>query len=212
MATITETRQAQGFSEIVVEGRGELILEQGDTESVVIEADETVMPHVKAEVEGGRLVLGFEHWWDHLLHPFESPRFRVSAVKVHRVAISGSGSVQAGALQTDDLSLDISGSGEMAFPQLTARAVALGISGGGRMAAAGVADSVAMRISGSGNVQTGDLVTQTAEVRISGSGSVKVNAAQTLDVHISGAGSVVYAGQPRVSQRISGSGSVAHVA
>ena len=69
MAMITETRDVRDFDEVVVQGRGDLILEQGDVESVVIEADAAVMPHVKAAVEGRRLVLGLEHWWDHLLFP-----------------------------------------------------------------------------------------------------------------------------------------------
>jgi hypothetical protein len=212
MAIVTETRDVGDFDEVVVQGRGELILEQGDVESVVIEADAAVMPHVKAAVEGRRLVLGLEHWWDHLLLPAALLRFRVSAVTVKRVTISGSGTVRAEALRADDLSLEIGGSGDMAFPQLTAGAVSLGISGGGKMMVSGEAESVAVRISGSGNVQTGELATQAAEVRISGSGNVKVNAAQTLDVQISGSGTVKYAGQPQLSQRISGSGSIVHVA
>jgi Putative auto-transporter adhesin, head GIN domain/SHOCT-like domain len=210
MAMITEARDVRDFDEIVVQGRGDLILEQGDVESVVIEADETVMPRVKAAVEGRRLVLGLEHWWDHLLYPVAPLRFRVSAVTVNRVTISGSGTVRAEALRSEDLRLEISGSGEMVFPQLIASAVSLGISGGGKMTVSGEAGSVAVRISGSGNVQTGELATQAAEVRISGSGNVRVNAAQTLDVQISGSGSVKYAGQPQISQRISGSGSVVH--
>ena len=133
MAIVTETRDVRDFDEVVVQGRGELILEQGDVESVVIEADEAAMSHVKAVVEGRRLVLGLEHWWDHLLLPTALLRFRVSAVTVKRVMISGSGTVKAERLRSDDLHLEISGSGDMAFPQLTARAVSLGISGGGKM-------------------------------------------------------------------------------
>jgi hypothetical protein len=210
MAMITEARDVRDFDEIVVQGRGDLILEQGDVESVLIEADEAVMPRVKAVVEGRRLVLGLEHWWDHLLYPVAPLRFRVSAVTVNRVTISGSGAVRAEALRSEDLRLEISGSGEMVFPQLTARSVSLGISGGGKMTVSGEAENVAVRISGSGKVQTGELEAQTAEVRISGSGNVKVNAAQTLDVQISGSGSVKYTGQPQISQRISGSGSIVH--
>ena len=212
MAIVKDTRDGRDFDEVVVQGRGDLILEQGDVESVVIEADAAVMPHVKVAVEGRRLVLGLEHWWDHLLLPAALLRFRVSAVMLRRVTISGSGTVRAEALRADDLSLEISGSGDMAFAQLTAGAISLGISGGGKMMASGGAESVAVRISGSGNVQTGELATQAAEVRISGSGNVKVNAAQTLDVQISGSGTVKYAGQPQISQRISGSGSIVHVA
>ena len=212
MAMITETRDVRDFDEVVVQGRGDLILEQGDVESVVIEADAAVMPHVKAAVEGRRLVLGLEHWWDSLLFPLAPLRFHVSAVMVNRVTISGSGSVRAEALRSDDLRLEISGSGDMAFPQLTAGAVSLGISGGGKMKVSGEAESIAVRISGSGNVQTSELATQAAEVRISGSGNVSVNPAQTLDVQISGSGTVKYIGQPQISQRISGSGSIVHMA
>jgi len=212
MAMITEARDVRDFDEVVVQGRGDLILEQGDVESVVIEADAAVMPHVKAAVEGRRLVLGLEHWWDSLMFPLSPLRFRVSAVMVNRVTITGSGSVRAEALRSDDLRLEISGSGDMAFPQLTAGAVSLGISGGGKMKVSGEAESIAVRISGSGNVQTGELATQTAEVRISGSGNVSVNPAQTLDVQISGSGTVKYTGQPQISQRISGSGSIVHMA
>lgn len=212
MAIVTETRDVKPFDEIALQGRGDVVLEQGDVESVVIEADEAVMPHVKAEVEGHRLVLGLEHWWDHLLHPLASLHFRVSAVTVNGVSISGSGSVKADTLRTDDLRLDVSGSGEMAVGQLAARSVALGISGAGKMVVAGEVERVEVRISGSGNVQTADLAAQSADVRISGSGNVAVDASQKLAVQISGSGSVKYRGQPQLSQRISGTGSVEAVA
>ena len=212
MATITETREVRNFDSIEIQGRGALILEQGDAEAVVIEADEAVMPHVKAEVEDSRLVLGLEHLWDHLLHPAASMSFRVSAVTLRRVAISGSGSVQAGTLHTEHLSLGISGSGEMDFPQVDAKSVALEISGNGKMSVAGMAEQSVVRISGSGSVQAGKLATKSADVRISGSGTLSVNAADTLDLRISGSGSVVYEGQPLVSQHVSGSGSVMHAA
>ena len=212
MATVTETRDLKDFDEVAVRGRGDVIVEQGEVESVVVETDETVMPHVRAEVEGGRLILGLEHWWDSVLHPFASLRFRVSAVTLKRISISGSGSAQAEALRTEDLGLDISGSGEMTFPHLTARSVSLDISGSGKMTVSGEAESVTLHISGSGNLQVGELLTKAAEVHISGSGTVKVNAAQMLDVHISGSGSVSYSGQPRVSQHVAGAGSITQVA
>jgi hypothetical protein len=212
MAMVAETRDVRDFDEVALQGRGDIVLEQGEVESVLIEADESVMAHVKAEVDGRRLVLGLEHWWDHLLHPLAPLHFRVRAVTVNRVSISGSGSVRAEALRSEDLRLDISGSGDMAFPHLSARTVSLGISGGGKMTVAGEAQSVNVQISGSGNVQTGELATQVAEVRISGSGNVMVNAMQTLDVHISGSGSVKYTGQPQINQRISGAGSIEHAA
>ncbi len=211
MAFKSETREVRDFDEVALQGRGEIVLEQGDAESVTIEADEAILPLVKAEVEGRRLVLGYRHWWDHLLHPLSTLRFRVNAKTVRGIAISGSGNVKATAIQTADLRLDVSGSGEMAVDRLTARSVAVGISGAGKVIAAGETGRHSVHISGSGNVQTGELAAQEVEVQISGSGNVVVNAAQKLDVHISGSGSVKYHGQPQVAQHISGSGSVGRV-
>ncbi len=208
MATISETRDVKGFDEIALQGHGDLVLEQGDTESVVIEADESILPLVKADLEGHRLVLGYRRWWDHLLHPLTTLHFRVSAKAVRGISISGSGNVKAAAIKTDDLRLDVSGSGDMTVEQLAARSVAVGISGAGKVILAGEAERQSVRISGSGNVQTGKLTSQEVDVHISGSGNVTVNAAAKLDVHISGSGSVRYHGQPQVSQHISGSGSV----
>ena len=76
---------------MALQGRGDIILEQGEVEWVIVEADEALMPHVKAEVEGRRLVLGLEHWWDHLLHPVAPLHFRVSAVTVNRVRSPAAG-------------------------------------------------------------------------------------------------------------------------
>ena len=103
MAMITETRDVRDFDEVVVQGRGELILEQGEVEAVVIEADASVMPHVKAEVEGRRLVLGSSTGGITCCSRPPLLRFRVSAVTVKRVTISGSGTVRAEALRADDL-------------------------------------------------------------------------------------------------------------
>ena len=196
MAMVTETRDVRDFDEVVVQGHGDLILEQGDVESVVIEADAAVMPHVKATVEGSRLVLGLEHWWDHLMFPVAPLRFRVSAVTVKRVTISGSGTVKAEAFRSDDLRLEgIDRLGRYGVRPVDGRSGFAGHlrrrqdGGGGRGRKRGRA-----RQAGSGNIQIGDLATEAAEVRISGSGNVKVNAAQTLDVQISGSGTVKYAG------------------
>jgi hypothetical protein len=212
MAIKSETREVHDFDEVALHGHGELVLEQGDHEAVVVEADEAVLPRIKTEVEGHRLVLGLRSWWDNLLYPFSPLRFHVTAKTIRGAAISGSGKLQAGPIQTDALRLTISGSGDMQAGPVTANSFEVSISGAGKVIASGRAATAGVHISGSGNVQAGEMESQNADVRISGSGSVAVKAEKTLDVHISGSGSVRYAGQPQVSQHISGSGSVQRLA
>ena len=82
MAMLTETRDVRDFDEVVVQGHGDLVLEQGDVESVVIEANATVLPHIKAEVEGHRLGMGLSALVGSAAVPADRLRFRVSAVTV----------------------------------------------------------------------------------------------------------------------------------
>jgi hypothetical protein len=52
---VTEDRQVSGFDGIAFDGIGELIITQGDTESLTVQADENVMPHIVTEVRGSEL-------------------------------------------------------------------------------------------------------------------------------------------------------------
>ena len=65
MARITKTRAVQSFTEVIVQAYGDVVLEQGETEGVVVEADERMMPKLKTSVRDGRLFLGFRcRWWE----------------------------------------------------------------------------------------------------------------------------------------------------
>ena len=56
-AQITETRNVSGFSAIEAGSVFDITVNKADTESLVIEADETVMPFVRTEVKNGVLKL-----------------------------------------------------------------------------------------------------------------------------------------------------------
>jgi hypothetical protein len=216
MATISETRDVTGFSEVQVSGWGEAIIEQGDTESLVIEADEELMPKLSSEVRAGRLVLGFRmewwewitFWWSWLFMQEKEVVYRVTLREFTSADVSGAGTIRAGALRAADCRFGISGSGKIEVDALQCDAVELRISGSGNVTMAGAAASQDVRISGSGNVKNVDLATERTHITISGSGSATISAAEALDVEISGSGSVRYRGQPRVTQHISGAGSV----
>jgi len=212
MAIAKETRSVQDFDEVVVEGHGELVLAQGDQEMLEIEADADLLPKIKSEVKDGRLALGMQHWWDHLLPPWGPITYRLTMKTVRGVSISGSGTVTAGDIRADRCRLALSGSGKAALAGLTAEAAEFHISGSGRIeVAGGEVGRQAITISGSGHLDASGLACAAADVHISGSGNVALQARETLDVHISGSGDVRYRGQPAVSQHVSGSGRIKQV-
>ena len=67
MAIKSETRPVSGFDRLSVRYYGDVVLEQGDTEGLVIEADEELLPRIKSEVREGQLTIGFDvQWWEWL--------------------------------------------------------------------------------------------------------------------------------------------------
>ncbi len=209
MAIITEKREVHDFNQVALQGIGQILLVQGDQESLTIEAEQDLLPKIKSEVEGGKLVLGWKSWLDNVLS-FGAGKiiFHVGMKKVNGVSISGAGSLGAQQIQTDRCELRVSGSGELAVEQLTAQALDLHISGTGHATLGGKADTINLTVSGAGHVQAAGLATQEADIYISGSGDVEVAVATRLNVNISGSGDVKYVGQPNVTQRISGIGHV----
>lgn len=183
---VRETRDVRDFDTIVLGGSGAVFLSQTGEESLIIEADDNLLPLLTSEVRGRRLELGMRSGLNVTIQ--SQVRYHITVKDLHGLVISGSGKVQATGIATDALETTISGSGSVM--------------------AAGQAARQELTISGSGAYDAAELVTGAAHVRVSGSGSATINARETLDVRISGSGSVRYLGQPAVTRSISGSGSI----
>ena len=203
---ITETREVSNFDSIDLSGSGEVVITQGEGESLTIETDDNVMEHVKAEVSGGTLILGFEEGVN-LVSPTRL-LFTVGVDELTSVSISGSGDIESDMIVTDRFDATISGSGDVLIPALTADAVEARISGSGEIDLAGEAADQNINIGGSGSYRGGDLLGETVKVTIGGSGNATVWATESLDTNVSGSGSVSYYGRPSVSTDNSGSGDV----
>jgi hypothetical protein len=205
-AYITEAREVSNFDSIDLSGSGEVIVTQGEGESLTIETDDNVMEHVKAEVSGGTLKLGFEDGLN-LVSPTRLI-FTVGVNDLSSVRITGSGDVESDRIETDRLETTITGSGDVQIAELTADEVKARITGSGDIDLAGEAATQDVTISGSGKYRAGDLRSEKAEVSISGSGNATVWATETLDVSISGSGDVNYYGRPAMNTSGGGSGDV----
>jgi hypothetical protein len=160
-------------------------VEQGDVESLTIEADDNVLPRLTSEVSDSTLKLDKKPG----IVTGRSPiRYRVSLKNLTGVSLSGSGSVRGQGMTIQTFRVDISGSGTV---NLSGSAVEQDI-----------------EISGSGRYEAGELQSQQVAADISGSGQVAVAVSRELRVDVSGSGTVTYSGDPSVSQSVSGSGRV----
>jgi hypothetical protein len=212
--TVNEKREVSDFNYIHIRDIGELILSQGDRESLVVEAEPELIAKVKTKVKDGKLILELGGGWlDKLsigLSDLSGRRVRyiVTVRELNKLKISGKVDVTAGRLDSDRLSVGISGMGRVDIDNLSAKKLSVEISGRGEFSASGSAIHQDISVSGSADYRAGDLESQSTVIRISGQGNAKVWAVEELDVTISGYGNVEYRGNPSVNQTISGLGSV----
>jgi hypothetical protein len=181
---ITESRDVSGFSEIALFGSGKVRVDVNGTESLIVEAEDNIMPLLKTEVRDGSLELSVES----NISPTTDVIYTVSAVALDGVTIAGSGDVTVTGVADGSFDVEISGSG--------------------RVEPTGTADTLVVEISGSGHYLGEDLEASVGTVRVSGSGEAVVNVADNLDVDVSGSGGVQYIGEPTVTESISGSGDI----
>ncbi len=182
----SEPRDVNGFDEVELNGVGSLSIRQTGSESLTVEAEEDVLTKIRTEVVDERLIIGPEPNTN--IRTTEPINYKLTVEDLHALGLSGSGDIDAEAINTDTLKIDVGGSGAIKT--------------------SGTADSQEIEVSGSGDYQAEDLESKQAEIDVKGSGSAIVNVSDTLDAKVSGAGSVEYIGNPTVEKEVSGAGRV----
>jgi hypothetical protein len=183
----SETRPLSGFDEIELRGSANVFVSFGEVESVIVEADDNILPLVVTEVRRGKLVINLK------------PNTTITTKEPIHVAITMK------ALK----GVTLPGSGNITIAGLEAKTIDLNLSGSGNITADGEADTVNVSMGGSGNIICSDLQARSAQVRLTGSGNISVFAEDALDVNLRGSGSVTYRGEPQhINTSIPGSGSV----
>lgn len=201
----TEERKISGFDEIQFTGTGNLIIEQGDEESLTIEADDNIIGLIETKVRGDVLHIGYKRGVN--IIPTGTIKFYLTVEDLDRIDLSGVGDIDCDGFETDDLEFNISGSGDIKF-NIEAKNIEIDVSGLGDISLSGKVGSHKIQINGSGNYDAEELESKNCEIDISGLGSATVNVSDSLGIEINGAGNVYYKGSPDISQDISGLGRI----
>jgi len=199
----TETRTVSNFDRVILTGIGDLVLIQGDSEGLEIEAEDNVISRITSEVKNGTLEIGFD---TRTVIPTKSVKFRLTMRNIRGIESKGVSNINANDFTTDQLDIGISGTGNITMRDITAEQVTVNVSGAGSLTLDGKADQQKITMSGAGNFNGEDLESGTSDITITGLGRATVWVTEALDVTISGTGGVDYYGSPSVSQQISGLG------
>lgn len=210
-SVIQEERPISHFSGVTLATFGNLYIEVGDEEKLVIEAQENLLPYFETTVTGEVLKIKTRDGVN--LTPTAPVNFYLTVKKLDTLVLAGSGNIEVSALRADKFSVELSGSGDIEIASITADNLEVQISGSGTLrASGGRAGKQEVTISGSGKYEARDLQSNEADVTISGSGSMTINVRQHLKVNISGSGSVRYVGSPALDKlTVSGTGTVEQI-
>ena len=209
----TEVRAVAPFHRLEINGRADVTLVEGGSESVTVETAARGQSRVLAQVEGGTLMIHAgvsRRWWSGLLggRTTATPRISIAFKSLDVIAVSGAVRLTADKIHTNDLRIAATGGSMLRIDDIIANTLRVEGSGALKATLAGQVVEQRISISGAGDVRGDKLVSQNAVVDVSGAGSIVVNAAKTLRATISGAGSVEYYGDPEIKQSVSGIGRV----
>ena len=221
----TETRALSSFNKVDNEGAYEVYLIQDSLSEVKIQAESNLIPYIRTELNGSTLrIYSKENLKTH--YPI---KLYIHTPDVNGVSLSGSGIIDLGTVNTDELEVVLSGSGDIrgtvysdhlyvgingsgtANISVVTETLDTYISGSGDMYFGGSGNTAHFNISGSGSVRAYEMELKNCYADISGSGDMYVHVTDMLNVKISGSGSIYYFGYPQITTNISGSGSVVSV-
>ncbi|HEY5731313.1 MAG TPA: head GIN domain-containing protein [Anaerolineales bacterium] len=224
---INEDRSVSEFNKVDKSGRGNLIIELGDEETLRIEAEDNLIEYIETHVSNHTLEISIRADID--MEPTEEIRYYLTVKSLEAITVSGFGTVSIpaleadrfsvditsfggvmiGDLETSSLSVDINSFGGVNIENLKAERLSVNISGAGNLVIhGGRVDKQEVNISSLGDYEASELASDDADVHLSNLGSATVRVRDHLRIEISSKGAVHYYGDPEVDANVSGPGEV----
>ena len=205
---ITESRDVKGFTTVHLGYPASVVIRQGTSESLTIEAEDNVVAAMRTEVTNG--VLEIDNLRDHrvYINPTKPVRVTITAKELEEVSFDSAGDLNVQALSGKDFRVVLNGAGSISLANVKLQSVDATLSGAGTLHASGTTDSLRVDLNGLGSFDGAALRSQTATVSVNGMGSADVWVEKSLTANINGLGSVNYYGTSQVSKQVNGVGTV----
>lgn len=205
------TFNVKNFKNIILRGRTQAKIVQGDTYKVEVELDSNLYDFFGASVFGNTLYIGFEK--GNSVQSFKVYKIYIQAPVLAHFSQSGSGRTEITGFYNDAADMKITQSGtKNTIINAMIRSLEIELSGSGSIMLSGKANVLTVKQSGLSSVNAFEFQTETCFVDSSGQGDAKVTAKNTLEIKARGLSKVLYKGEPsRIILHSSGSAKVERV-
>ncbi len=203
-----QERPIKDVDELKVTGSGKVILKQGATESLVIEADDNILPHIISEVDDGEL----------FIHPERNTNLRSKSgivyyftlKQIEEIKLSGAVELESSLIEAKKLEFELAGATKVKA-RIKTDIVEIEGSGASKLYLEGETNRQKAEISGSVHYDAGSLKSDSAEIEASGASRVTIAVRKQLEIEASGVAVVSYKGDPEVTIDSAGAASVQKV-
>jgi hypothetical protein len=199
-----QVRDVRNFSGLAFSLPGQVEIRSGNTEGITIEADDNLLPLIETVVEDGTLKIRNKN----RVHiQTRNLKIVVQARELDRLALGGSGTIDADRVTGSRVTFDIGGAGNIRVRKAEGQSINVNLGGSGDLKVdEGSARSLSASIGGSGKIDMAHVRLETASVTVAGSGDATLWVRDSLSMTVAGSGDVNYYGDPQVSKSVVGSG------
>lgn len=202
---VKEERKVTGFKAVSVSAGINLLIGQGPTEKVVVEAEENLMPYIKTELSGEVLRIGIKSNLGNF-HSHKRINVYVTAKELKALeASSGSKLKTENKIQAGDLKIS-SSSGSSFIAEIDCTNLDASSSSGSSGVISGSAKSIEAESSSGSSLVALNLKAEKGKVSASSGSSVSVNVTGEIRAHASSGARISVTGNPSVRDTDSSSG------
>lgn len=202
---ISEERPVAGFEGLRVSSGIDVNIKQGESESMVVRADDNLMEHIQTEVEDNVLKI----YTRKNIRRAKAMQVDLEYKSLNSIRISSAGDVNGeNTLHTDNLRIGLSSAGDLRL-DVEAEEIRCNISSSGDARLSGNAGTLVAHLSSAGDLYAFDLLTRECRVSCSSAGSARIHVTENADLRSSSAGSIYYRGDPnQITRHTSSAGSI----
>lgn len=189
-----QERNVKNFNKIEVSGGFKVILTQGNTEKLVIEADDNILPKIITEVRSGTLIIKLENNTN--ISNGKDLIAELTFINLDNIDLSGAVNITGtNPMKFSNLEIDGSGATKISL-NLSATKLDLDFSGASEITLKGNAPEFEADLSGASEIEAAEFMTRRCNIECSGASNARVNVTESLEVEGSGASKISYTGNP----------------
>jgi hypothetical protein len=198
---VSEHRDVAPFSRVKVSHALTVNIVQGEDQSVIVKADDSVIDKIMTEVHDGVLRVYVDDNWFKKTFKNKYHKVIVDVVVPELTALDASGAsdVKASGFKNENFTVKASGASNVIIDNIVVSGVtSFDASGASHVKANGESEKVIIRSSGASDVSSRYFEASIADVSASGASDVDVTANDEIRVDCSGASDVDYYGHPKI--------------